>query len=236
MGTNDREDSEEQVWLGWEQEYRSKRQVAEQPRTVNKSYESEARLREERQQERDEYEAALEGLGKIGWPCRLRELPDEYAKLGLKLQELKAELQKEKERAALYYSRWEGKHSLWVEACSVAKRCQRLITNVDPRVLTFNEVEVNRVLSRFLSQVDDLSQPTCVVQSQPLNKVKDISDEEWSAAIESVRKLESRVDRLEERAVHGIREVMDGELCCEHYSPEKCGCGCEEKGKSECES
>ena len=34
MGTNDREDSEEQAQLRWDQEYRSKLQVAEQPRTV----------------------------------------------------------------------------------------------------------------------------------------------------------------------------------------------------------
>jgi hypothetical protein len=227
MGTNDREDSEEQDKIRWDREYGSKR-------TVNKSYESEARFREERQQERDEYEAALEGLGKIGWPCRLRELPDEYAKLGLKLQEVRAELQKEKERAALYYSRWEGMHAQWAKARREIEQCYVLIGNIDDSDLTFNEVEIKRLVAGFLEKADDSIRPTSHIagwdpppERPAVGELNGGSGPAFLHIEDVLAPILKRLDRLEERAVHGVREVMDGELCCEHYSPEKCGCRCE---------
>jgi len=205
MGTNDREDSEEQDQIRWEGRFQP------ESRTVNKSYESEARFREERQQERDEYEAALEELEKIGWPCRLRELPEEYVKLQRELLAALARCQ---------------------SLISTMTHCRKLIMRTPSDKLTTTEVEVNQQLCRAINHEESPApfeqHPRNVVVRRDSEEVRQLNLR--VTQLEQLEEtLEARVDRLEERAMHGVREVMDGELCCEHYSPEKCGCKCEDK-------
>ena len=54
------------------------------------TYESEMLYWEERRKEKEEYDATLEELEKIGWPCRLRELPALYTEACRELDALQS--------------------------------------------------------------------------------------------------------------------------------------------------